>query len=165
MLAANQTQRIYGMAAALGMVISGSHDDALHDLVANLTGSNSVKALDDKGYKAVVSELAQRIKISQLEEPPAKVKRTKRYEERPGGITEGQQRKVWQLMYQLQGCDKEPHPASLGTRLSGIIKKEFDIDATERDPLRWVTYNQGTKLIDKLKQYVKSAEQKAMRGG
>lgn len=165
MLKSNQTQRIYGMAAALGMVVSGSHDDALHDLVANIAGKDSVRALDDAEYKAVVAELAQRIKINQLDEPPAKAKRTKRHEERPGGMTEGQQRKVWQQMYQLQGCDKQPNPASLGARLAGIVKKELKIDATERDPLRWVTYEQGVKLIDKLKQYTKSAEQKAMRGG
>lgn len=165
MLKSNQIQRIYGMAAVLGMVTSGSHDDALHDLVANMTGSDSVKSLDDKGYKAVVSELAQRIKISQLDEPPAKITRTKRYEERPGGITDGQQRKVWQLMYQLQGCDKQPNPSSLGQRLSGIVKRELQIDATERGPLRWITYDQGNKLIERLKQYVRSAEQKAMRGG
>lgn len=79
MLKSNQTQRIYGMAAALGMVVSGSHDDALHDLVANIAGKDSVRALDDAEYKAVVAELAQRIKINQLDEPPAKAKRTKRY--------------------------------------------------------------------------------------
>lgn len=163
-LSTNQTQRIYGMAAALGMVAKNSHDDALHVLVAGMTGKESVRALNEAEYRQIVRELAQRIRISQLDEPPPKLRRTKQYEERPGGITAGQQRKIWYLMYQLQSCDRQPNPASLGARLSGIIRRELQIDATERDPMHWVTYDQGAKLIEQLKKYVRSAELKVMRG-
>ena len=41
----------------------------------------------------------------------------KTHPERPGGATDGQQRKVWALMYQLAKEDKEPSAASLGERL------------------------------------------------
>ena len=43
-------------------------------------------------------------------------------------MSEGQQRKVWQLMYQLKSCDIKPCEHSLGERLCGIIKKELKIE-------------------------------------
>lgn len=40
----------------------------------------------------------------------------------PGGATEGQQRKVWHLMYNLADYDAKRSKATLGERLCGIIK-------------------------------------------
>ena len=82
MLDKARIQRIYGMGATLGMLDRENHsDDMLHNLVFGLTGKNSVKSLNYNEYKAVVGELAERIKISQLEVPPvrAKVYRAKKH--------------------------------------------------------------------------------------
>ena len=38
----DSVQKIYGIAAVLGMVKSGNHGDALHQLVYGMTGKDSV---------------------------------------------------------------------------------------------------------------------------
>ena len=91
--------------------------------------------------------------------------KTKEYSSTSGGITPGQQRKVWYLMYQLAGCDKHISPIPIGERLCGIIKKELKIDTISKNPFAWLTYQDGSILIERLKKYVSSAEKKAMRGG
>lgn len=161
-LTAVEIRKVYALGAKLGLVESNNKNDELHALVAGITGKDSVRQLTDEEYKAVVGELAERIKISQLEPPPERRSR-KRYESNPGKMTEGQQRKVWFLMYQLAGCDNEPSSASLGERLSGIIKRQFRVDATAKQPMRWLSYEQGNQLIEIIKNYVKNAERKTMR--
>ncbi len=164
MLNKTQVQRIYGMGAALGMLDNNNHkDDMLHNLVYNITGQDSVKQLTDSDYKKVVAELAQRIKISQLQPPEKSRSGNKRYNATAKGMTAGQQRKVWALMYQLAGCDTTTTVATKGERLCGIIKKELHIDAIPQRPFEWLGYNDGNKLIEVLKAYVKSAERKAIR--
>ena len=164
MLNKTQVQRIYGMGAALGMLDNSNHkDDMLHNLVYNITGQDSVKQLTDVDYKKVVAELAQRIKISQLQPPSKSRSGNKRYSTTAKGMTVGQQRKVWALMYQLAGCDTTVTVATKGERLCGIIKKELHIDASPKQPFAWLGFEQGNKLIELLKNYVKSAEHKAMR--
>ena len=159
-----QIQRIYGMGSILGILESGNKRDNLHLLVESITGKDSIKTLTDNEYKAVVHELAERIHIQNLGEPPAKIRRTARYVEQPGGMSEGQQRKVWHLMYELKKFDKNKSSKSLGERLCGIIKKEVGVDALPEKPLVWLTYQQGSDLIEAIKRYIRSAERKAMRG-
>ena len=160
-LAAAKIQKIYGMGARLGMVDSSNKGDALHTLVAGITGKEHISQLTDDEYKAVVGELAVRLKISQLEPPPQR-KQSRRYESLPGKITEGQQKKIWFLMYKLAACDSVAVSASLGERLAGIVKRQFNIDATEKQPMKWLSYEQGHKLIEIVNKYVESAERKAM---
>ena len=38
----DSVQKIYGIAAVLGMVESGNHEDALHQLVYGMTGNNVI---------------------------------------------------------------------------------------------------------------------------
>ena len=40
----DSVQKIYGIAAVLGMVESGNHEDALHQLVYGMTGKDSVRS-------------------------------------------------------------------------------------------------------------------------
>lgn len=54
-------------------------------------------------------------------------------------------------MYSLEKLDKKPSSAKLGDRLCGIIKKELHIDALPKYPFAWLTYQQGVKLIEILK--------------
>lgn len=161
-LTAVEIRKVYALGARLGLVESNNKNDALHALVEGITGKGSVSKLNADEYKDVMTELYTRLRLSQLEPPPER-RSKKRYESNPGKITEGQQRKVWALMYQLAGCDTEPSTASLGERLSGIIKRQFGVDATERQPMCWLSYKQGNQLIEIIKNYVKSAERKAMR--
>ena len=161
-LTAVEIRKVYALGARLGLVESNNKNDALHALVEGITGKGSVSKLNADEYKDVMTELYTRLRLSQLEPPPERHSK-KRYESNPGKITEGQQRKVWALMYQLAGCDIEPSTASLGERLSGIIKRQFGVDATERQPMKWLSYKQGNQLIEIIKNYVKSAERKAMR--
>ena len=80
-------------------------------------------------------------------------------------MTEGQQRKVWQLMYKLSEFDAAPSSATKGERLCGIIRKELNVDASVNKPFVWLGFDDGNKLIEVLKNYVKSAQRKAAKGG
>lgn len=159
-----QIQRIYGMGAVLGILESGNKRDNLHLLVESLTGKDSIRSLSEDEYRTVVHELSERIHIKNLQEPPPKIRRTARYEEQPGGMSEGQQRKVWHLMYELKKLDVKKSKKTLGERLCGIIKKEIGVDAIPEKPMVWLTYEQGSKLIEAIKRYIRSAERRAMRG-
>lgn len=165
-MTSEQIQRIYGMAAVLGLVDNGNPPDDLHLLIESRTGKTSVKQLTDGEYKIIVRELSGMLPQN-LDVPPCppKQKRDKHYDETPGQMTAAQQKKVWQLMYRLKALDVEETTASLGSRLCGIIKITFGVDAAEKDPMKWLSAEQGGRLIEKIKQYVKSAERKAMRGG
>ena len=70
--------------------------------------------------------------------------------------SEGQRRKIWALMYQLQAAS--PSKAQIGDRLCAIIKKELGIDAVPKNPFAWIDYKGGNKLVEVLKGYVKTAE-------
>lgn len=90
---------IYALGAKLGMVErGGGHADALHALVQGLTGKESITALTPAEAQAVLAELRRR---SAPAAAPQK-KRPRKYEAMPGGLSEGQQKKVWYLMYQLE---------------------------------------------------------------
>ena len=71
-------------------------------------------------------------------------------------IGEGQQRKIWALMYKLQAAS--PSKAPIGDRLCAIIKKELGIDAVPKNPFAWIDYKGGKKMVEVLKGYVKTAE-------
>lgn len=159
MLSAEKIQRVYGLASVLGMV--GDDDtDTLHELVYNITGCTHVSEMNYNQYRQVLSDLSTK---ARLLEP--KKKKVKHHSNSPRGMSEGQQRKVWQLMYQLQGCDEQPCTTPLGERLCGIIKKELKIDAMPKEPFRWLSYQDGVRLIEVIKNYCRSAEKKRMRGG
>jgi hypothetical protein len=163
MITTSERQKIFGLAKQLGLLEQSGEKDLLHDLIGSLTGKDSVKLLDTTDYKIVVKELVARNKLNHLQAPPKKA--TTYYTVTQTGMTAGQQKKVWYLMYQLQGCDMAPNAAALGDRLCGIIKRELHIDCTAKQPMRWLSYQQGNKLIETLKNYCRSAEQKVMRGG
>lgn len=155
-MTSTQIQRIYKLGAALDLV----KNDELHTLVLGLTGQAHVSKLSAAEFKAVEHELLERIKLRQRTCPPISSKSPSRS---GSGMTSGQQNKVWQLMYTLSSYDAQPSAASLGDRLSGIIKRQLRIDANARQPFKWLDYQQGGQLIETLKKYVSSAEQKAGR--
>ena len=160
-MTSQQIQKIYGMAAALGMVDSSIETDDLHLLIESRTGKTSVKDLNDKEYQTVVGELAGMLQLQNIDPP----KPRKHYDETVGKMTEAQQRKVWRLMYQLREQDMERNASTLGSRLCGIIKTTFGMDTVEKEPLKWLTREQGGQLIETIKRYISSAKRKKDRGG
>lgn len=156
-IATQQIRKIYAIGNALGIVERGNSEDSLHDLVSSITGKDSLKALTYAEAQVVIRDLEKR----QGEASPPKRRRPRTHTERPGGATEGQQRKVWALMYELQKRDTGPSTASLGERLCGIIKKELRLDANPEQPFAWVTFQACNKLIEVLKKYVANAKKKA----
>lgn len=100
MLKPQQTQRIYAMGARLGLVESGNKNDLLHELVYSIAQKSSVRELDEQEYKKVVAELVNKLRIANLTEPktvhPFKAK--KREDKCIGKMSDGQTRKVWQLI-------------------------------------------------------------------
>lgn len=148
-----QIRKIYAIGHALGIVSSGAEEDELHMVVTGVTGKNSIKSLTYKDACAVIDRLEQ------LQGKAASPK-PKKYESRPGGITSGQQKKIWALMYELKKYDKVPNDVQLGDRLCAVIKKEIGIDAAAKDPFVWLTFTQGNNLIEILKRYVASARKR-----
>ena len=98
---AQQIRKIYAIGNALGIVERGNEDDDLHALVSALTGKDSVKSLTYAEAQAVITDLQKRQGAA-----PLPRHKPKTHPERPGGATDGQQRKVWALMYQLAKADK-----------------------------------------------------------
>lgn len=153
-----QIKKIFAIGHALGIAGSGSGEDELHVLVDGMTGKDSVKALTYAEAGEVITRLEE------LQGKPASPrpyrKRPVEHSEKPGGVTSGQQKKIWALMYELKKYDAVPNSISLGDRLCGIIKKELGMDAAAKDPFAWCTYKQGNQLIETLKGYVASAKRK-----
>lgn len=149
-----QIKKIYAIGNALGMVQTGNTEDELHLLIGGATGKDSVKELSYKEASMVI----MRLEHLQGNNAPPKKKSTKKYEAVPGGITEGQQKKIWALMYELKKLDKEQSAAQLGDRLCGIIKKELKFESKAKNPFVWLDYKAGNKLIEILKKYVNHAK-------
>lgn len=158
-----QIKSIYAMGAGLHMVGRG-HDDALHQLVGGLTGKDSVKSLDRDEAQQVIAELMHRMR-GMPSVPPAPRKKPKEHAEIPGGVTEGQQRRIWALMYELKKFDRKPMEASLGDRLCGIIRRQFRVDATAKKPFQFLRREDGNQLIEILKKYCYNAEARHIREG
>lgn len=154
-----QIRKIYSIGNALGIVERGNEEDDLHALIAAITGKASVKALTYAEGQTVIVDLQKR----QGAAPPPRHK-PKAHTERPGGATDGQQRKAWALMYELQKRDTAPSTASLGERLCGIIKKELKVDALPQQPFLWLDFKTCNKLIEVLKKYVSNVKQQPPGG-
>lgn len=161
MLKPQQTQRIYAMGARLGILEHGNRNDNLHTLVYQLTQKESIKSLSEDEYHIVVKDLAERLKLQNMDAPPCHPYKAKKFEDSGRGkMSDGQKRKVWRLMYQLQELDDKPAQAKLGSRLCGIIKKELHVDALMKQPFIWLTYQDGIKLIEVLKKYLANAQRR-----
>lgn len=154
----DQIKAIYALGTSLGIVVRGSKDDDLHQLISGMTGKSNVSNLDEDEAVKVLQELTFRMRLCNQKAPL----KAKRHAETPGGLSCEQQKKVWAMMYELQSYDERPSPVSLGERLAGIIRKEMNIDATARNPFAWLNCIDGNALIDKkLKNYLRNAKKKA----
>lgn len=150
-----QLRKIYAIGHALD-ISSGTHDDDLHALIEGVTGKISIRELSYREAAEVIKELSMR----QGSYTPKK-RRREEGTKIAGGITAGQKRKIWALMYEIEKITEETN-ASIGERLCGIIEKELRISAIPKDPFRFFDYRAGNRLIETLKGYVASFERKAV---
>ena len=106
-----QIRKIYAIGNALGIKASGSEDE-LHALVSGVTGKDSIKSLTYQEACAVIARLEEL--RGKTVSPKPRSSKPKEHETRPGGVTSGQQKKIWFLMYELKKCDEVPNDVQLG---------------------------------------------------
>lgn len=142
----------------------GIKDDDRHALIFGVTGKESMTELTDTETSAVIRELTERMKFKNRSEP-LHTKKPKAYKPPVAGMmTPEQQSLAWRLVYRLKELDSSPNGASPGERMAGAIRKELGITAFPgKEIFRWVSFDDGSKLIEKLKMYVRSAERRERR--
>jgi len=161
-----QRKAVFGLSKKLGM-----DNEELHCLVYGVTGCESLKELTDKQAGDVIKELDSRRNSRNRNVPPEE-RDPKAYKPAvPGMMTTEQQSKAWRLMYRLKELDEKPMvhengaPYTVGERMAGAIYKLTGVTAKEgREIFRWVDFENGERLIEGLKRYVRSAERKAAKG-
>lgn len=158
---AAMTGRLYALASGLGMVERNNKEDAFHQLVFGITGKAHVSELTPAEANAVQRELQERMRIKNRSEPLKQ--HSSRKKDVPGMMSVSQQKKAWSLIYRLD--ELEPKNVPVIERLLGAIEKILGITASKADPFRWINFDDGARLIEQLKRYVRSAERKAFKGG
>lgn len=141
-----QTKKIYAIANSLGFVDrADKENDVLHSIIYSHTGKISCKDLTYHEANKIISylEKQQSHAISEV-------------------MSHGQKKKCWQLMYELQSLDAEPNYTPVGERLAGIIERQFNVKSTPQRVFNRLSKNDGNKLIEILKNYIKTAERKYM---
>lgn len=158
-----QIQNLYAIAAKLSLVESGNKNDDFHSIVYSITGKSSVSELNGAEYYKVRDRLIAIQNDSEVSKSEDKSKKQGKKEEvnSAEGMTQGQCKKVWYLMYEFEKAS--PSNATVGERLKGIIKRQLNMDVDVKKPFVWMTYRQGNQLIEILKKYVASAEYKAIK--
>jgi hypothetical protein len=144
---ASKRRGVYAAAHNLGILERGSRDDGLHLLVQALTGKDSISNLDDAELDTLLSNMNSRTAPSHV--PVRSSSIVAKGSRATAGMTDGQQRKVWALMYALERVS--PSETARGKRLCGIMRKYLGVDATPETPFRWLTYYWGGKLIEAIK--------------
>lgn len=160
-MTAQERKSIFAFCRELGM-----SDDDRHALIYGITGKESTTELTPGETKSVIHELTERLKLKNRTKPLEKRKPRAYRPSVPGMMTPEQQSLAWRLVYRLKELDSSPNSASAGERMAGAIKKELGITTVPgKDIFRWVSFDDGAKLIEKLKMYVRSAERRAERTG
>lgn len=139
-------------------------EDNRHALIYGVTGKESLTELNDSETKAVIHELMERMKLHNRN-APLENRKPKTYNPPVAGMmTPEQQSLAWRLVYRLIELDTNASRATAAKRMAGAIKKELGITTVPgKDIFKWVSFEDGAKLIEKLKRYVHSAENKASR--
>jgi hypothetical protein len=143
-----QRSRIYGLCRELGMSTkSDDKSDELHLLISSRAGKDTLTALTFSEATGVISELEHNKRFNA---PAARPTKKFIFKEIPGGISEGQYKKIVALMCELRKYDEKPYKATIEMRVSGIIWKYLHINAPHEDPYRWLKGHHGVKLINTL---------------
>lgn len=159
-----QRKAIFGMCKNIGMT-----EDDRRALIHGLTGKDSTKELTGAETEAVIRELRLRDNKASV---PLEKRKPNVYRERvPGMMTPEQQSLAWRLMYRLRELDEKPYlhedgkPYTVGERMAGAILKATGNNMARpgKDIFKCVHDDEGEKLIEMLKRYVRSAERKKKR--
>lgn len=139
-----QKKKIYAIANALGYVDkTDKENDVLHMIINGRCGKSSVKNLTYREASDIIDYL-----VKQQNQTIDEV------------MTQGQKKKCWQLMYELQGLDEKPNFTPIGERLAGIIERQFSVKSTPQRVFNRLSKEDGNKLIEILKKYIETAERK-----
>lgn len=148
------TRNLYALAAKNGLVEHGNKEDPFHQIVYSVTGKTSVKDLTSHEMRLIESEILNRVNDNISGD------KIKNQEAIPDMMSPAQQSLAWRLMYQIRKYDVKVSNKKVGARLAGVVRKTLKISASDTDPLKWVNAENGNRLIETLKRYVKSAEKK-----
>lgn len=157
---ATMTKRLYTLANGLGLVEDGSKEDPFHQLVYGITGKEHVSELTAAEARAVQAELQERMRLKNHDKP---LKKKKEKESKPDMMTVPMKNYAKFLAHRLEELDEKTPSVPAGFRLAGAVRKVLGITASDEDPLKWVHFQDGMKLIEQLKRYVRSAERKAAK--
>ncbi len=145
----------------------GIGEDDRHALIYSVTGKESTTELTPDETHQLIHELTERLKLKNRTKPLEERKPRAYKPQVAGMITINQQRMAWALIYRLMELDGVAVDKSMaGKRMAGAIRKELGVTTVEgEDIFRWVSFDDGAKLIEKLKMYVRSAERRTKRTG
>ncbi|ACV64884.1 hypothetical protein Dtox_4217 [Desulfofarcimen acetoxidans DSM 771] len=158
---------IYGMATQLGIYQKGNENDDLHAIVHRVTRKGSISQLTDEEADLVVGEL---VKLKRENRALKARKNPDEYKQkhRSGMINPNQEKAVWFYMYRLEELDSTPSQKTRTERLCAIIEKYLHVSAYTGDPFRFVSFANGSILIEVLKKMVRheklKAEEKSTNG-
>lgn len=155
----SQIQKLYAIASKLNLVENGNKNDDFHSIVYSVTNKSSVSELTGAEFYKLKDRLIEiQNKDNKANGKDGKYKKKTKKEEVNGleGMTQGQCKKVWYMMYELEKIS--PSSAKIGERLKGIIKKQLKIDVDVKKPFVWLTYKQGNQLIEILKKYAQNVK-------
>lgn len=159
-----EIRRIYALGAGAGLVESGNPDDMLHVTLRAVCGKDKVSDLTHDEAQQLQRHLISKLQDGKKASAPRKPAPRGKHEERPGGVTADQQKKVWAIMYQLRDMDGDAYStATLGERLCGIIRKTLHRDCTPERPFAFLTLADGWRLIETLKGMVQNVKPKGGR--
>lgn len=159
MISTSQISRIYAAARNLGMTTKGEDDD-LHALVHAVTGKDSIRQLSSAEARDVIHELDKR-------SAPSDTRRRRPAPDPsvypPGQMTPSQISKCWRLIYSV--CESDPSEVSPADRLAGAAERFVGQrpNMMAKNPFRFFSQEQGSKLIESLKRLEYSAEVKKLK--
>lgn len=159
MISTSQISRIYAAARNLGMTTKGEDDD-LHALVHAVTGKDSIRQLSSAEARDVIHELDKR-------SAPSDTRRRRPAPDPsvypPGQMTPSQISKCWRLIYSV--CESDPSEVPPADRLAGAAERFVGQrpNMMAKNPFRFFSQEQGSKLIESLKRLEYSAEVKKLK--
>lgn len=161
-MTAQERKSIFAFCRELGI-----GEDDRHALIYSVTGKESTTELSADETRQVIHELTERLKLKNRTKPLEERKPRAYKPSVPGMMTTEQQSLAWWLVYRLMELDGVTVDKSMaGKRMAGAIRKELGITTVEGENIfDWVNFENGAKLIEKLKMYVRSAERRTKRTG
>jgi hypothetical protein len=145
MISKAEIRRLYATASKIGFV-GNDHNDGLHITIYNMFKKESVKELSEKEYKKTLEYLENLTNGT-----------------KNGMITNRQINCVYALISEL--AKLTPSGYKVNQRLAGVVKKVLKVEVSSNKPLKGLTKEQGQKLINALKLYIKSEKNKIERTG